>query len=248
MIEYVKENKWVIILISFIIINIVWMVYSHDTKKDVIQLDESSYSLEQKVYEENGENIIIGTKAQEVVQSLEILDKNNPITTSVTPPMIEEAEIQEVPIYICGEVKNPGVYYVSTHAIINDIVEKSGGFTDEANQMAVNLASQIVPNEKIIVPKIGEEIDKLIDSYDNRERIESSSVSLQATINQTPLINLNTATKEQLMALNGIGEMKAAAIIAYRQEKGAFSSVDELKNISGIGDKTFEKIKQFIIT
>lgn len=245
MIEYVKENKWVIILISFIIINIAWGIYSHDTKKDVIQLDESSYSLEQKVYEEN---IIIGTKAQEVIQSLETLDKNNPISASVMPPMIEEAEIEEVPIYICGEVKNPGVYYVSTHAIINDIVEKSGGFTDEANQMAVNLASQIVPNEKIIVPKIGEEIDKLIDSYDNRERIESSSVSPQATINQNPLINLNTATKEQLMTLNGIGEVKAAAIIAYRQEKGVFSSVDELKNISGIGDKTFEKIKQFITT
>lgn len=248
MIEYIKDKKWIIILIGFIIINIAWMVYNHDTKKDVIKLDKGSYSLEHEVYEENMENIIIGNEAQEVVQALEPLDKNSPIPESITSPMIEEVEMEEVPIYICGEVKNPGVYYVSTRAIINDIIEKSGGFTDEANPMAINLAGQIIPNEKIIVPRIGEEIDKSIDSYDNRERIESSSVSYQATISQTPLINLNTATKEQLMVLNGIGEVKADAIIAYRQEKGIFNSVDELKNISGIGDKTFEKIKQFITT
>lgn len=248
MIGYVKENKWVIILISFIVLNIGWMIYSHGMKKDVIQLEKSSHSLEQKVYEENGEDTIVDAKEKEVDQALEVLVKNDSISAEEMPSIIEVVEIEEVPIYICGEVNNPGVYYVSTHAIINDIIEKSGGFTDEANQMAINLASQIVPNEKIIVPKIGEEIDKLIDSYDNRERIESSSVSPQATISQSTLINLNTATKEQLMTLNGIGEVKAAAIIAYRQEKGVFNSVDEIKNISGIGDKTFEKIKQFITT
>lgn len=248
MIGYVKENKWVIILISFIVLNIGWMIYSHGMKKDVIQLEKSSHSLEQKVYEENGEDTIVDAKEKEVDQALEVLVKNDSISAEEMPSIIEVVEIEEVPIYICGEVNNPGVYYVSTHAIINDIIEKSGGFTDEANQMAINLASQIVPNEKIIVPKIGEEIDKLIDSYDNRERIESSSVSPQAAISQSTLINLNTATKEQLMTLNGIGEVKAAAIIAYRQEKGVFNSVDEIKNISGIGDKTFEKIKQFITT
>ena len=248
MIGYVKENRWIIILISFIVLNIGWMIYSHGTKKDVIQLEERSYSLDQKVYEENEVDTIGAAKEIEVDQLIEVLAKNNSISVYETPSMIEVVEIEEVPIYICGEVKNPGVYYVSTHAIINDIIEKSGGFTDEANQMAINLASQIVPNEKIIVPKIGEEIDKLIDSYDNRERIESSSVSPQATTSQSTLINLNTATKEQLMTLNGIGEVKAAAIIAYKQEKGMFNSVDEIKNISGIGDKTFEKIKQFITT
>ena len=62
------------------------------------------------------------------------------------------------------------------------------------------------------------------------------------------LVNINTATKEQLMTLNGIGAVKAEAIIAYRQEKGRFDSIDEIMQISGIGDKTFEKIKQFITT
>ena len=248
MITYIKENKWVIILIGFIVINIGWMVYSNGMNKDTIQLEGSIHTLEQEVCTEDREDKITDMEEKEVVQPVEILIDNDSIPTDVNPSTIEILEVEEVPIYICGEVKLPGVYYVPTDAIINDIIEICGGFTDEANQMAINLASSIVPNEKIIVPKIGEEIDKLMDSYDNRERIESSSVSSQATMSQSTLININTATKEELMTLNGIGEVKAVAIIDYRQEKGVFNSVDEIKNISGVGEKTFEKIKQFITT
>ena len=243
MTAYIKENKWIIILISFIIINIGWMVYSHEMNQDTIQLEKGDLILTQKEYEiseEIRQDKIISTEEKEVVQPIEVRDE----ATSI----IEMVEEVEVPVYICGEVRRPGVYYVPVHAIINDVIEKCGGFTDEADPIAINLASSIVPNEKIIVPKIGEEIDKLMDSYDNRERIESNFVLSQADRNQSILINLNTATKEQLMTLNGIGEVKAAAIVAYRQEKGMFNSVDEIKNISGIGEKTFEKIKQFITT
>lgn len=251
---YIKKNRWIIILISFIVINVGWMAYSRGMNKDIIQLGEKGIALEQKEYEENkevqeeSEDKRANTEGKEAASSLEVPDPNDTMSAEETTSYSTIAEVEEVPIYICGEVKAPGVYYVPTHAIINDVIEKGGGFTDEANQMAINLASQIVPNEKIIVPKVGEEIDKLMDSYDNRERIESNSVSSQAIISQNTLINLNTATKQQLMTLNGIGEVKAMAIIAYRQEKGIFSSVDEIKNISGIGGKTFEKIKQFITT
>ncbi len=247
MITYIKENKWAIILISFLAINIGWMIYSHKMNKDTIQLEESRYTLEQEVDEENSEDKIVNTEEKEAVQPVEVHTEKDSVSNDEVASTIE-LEVKEVPIYICGEVKMPGVYYMSTHAIINDVIKKCGGFTDDANQMAINLASAIVPNEKIIVPKMGEEIDKLMVSYENRERIESNSVSPQATMSQSTLININTATKEQLMTLNGIGEVKAIAIINYRQEKGVFNSVDEIKNISGIGEKTFEKIKQFITT
>lgn len=250
MITAIKKNKWIIILISFIVLNIGWMVYSNNVNKDSIQLENSSHSLALEVDEENIEEI---NQEKEVIQPIDVLDERYSIDQEkVTEPVeiveVEEVKVEEVPVYICGEVRVPGVYYVSAYAIINEVVEKSGGFTDTADQTAINLASPIVANEKIIVPKIGEEIDKLADSYDNRERIESSSVSLQTSESQSMLINLNTATKEQLMTLNGIGEVKAMAILAYRQEKGIFNSIDEIKNISGIGEKTFEKIRQFITT
>lgn len=250
MITVIKKNKWIIILISFIVLNIGWMVYSNNVNKDSIQLENSSHSLALEVDEENIEEI---NQEKEVIQPIDVLDERYSIDQEkVTEPVeiveVEEVKVEEVPVYICGEVRVPGVYYVSAYAIINEVVEKSGGFTDTADQTAINLASPIVANEKIIVPKIGEEIDKLADSYDNRERIESSSVSLQTSESQSMLINLNTATKEQLMTLNGIGEVKAMAILAYRQEKGIFNSIDEIKNISGIGEKTFEKIRQFITT
>lgn len=250
MITAIKKNKWIIILISFIVLNIGWMVYSNNVNKDSIQLENSSHSLALEVDEENREEI---NQEKEVIQPIDVLDERYSIDQEkVTEPVeiveVEEVKVEEVPVYICGEVRVPGVYYVSAYAIINEVVEKSGGFTDTADQTAINLASPIVANEKIIVPKIGEEIDKLADSYDNRERIESSSVSLQTSESQSMLINLNTATKEQLMTLNGIGEVKAMAILAYRQEKGIFNSIDEIKNISGIGEKTFEKIRQFITT
>lgn len=249
MISAIKKNKWTIILISFIVLNIGWTVYSNNVNKGSIQLEDSSHSLALEVDEENIEEI---NQEKEVIQPIDVLDERHLIEQEKVTEPVKIAEVkevvEEVPVYICGEVRVPGVYYVSAHAIINELIEKSGGFTDTADRTAINLASPIVANEKIIVPKIGEEIDKLADSYDNRERIESSSVSLQTSESQSMLINLNTATKEQLMTLNGIGEVKAMAILAYRQEKGIFNSIDEIKNISGIGEKTFEKIRQFITT
>lgn len=158
-----------------------------------------------------------------------------------------------VPIYICGEVENPGVYYVKTTAIVNEVIQLSGGFTASANQTAINLASPIVANEKIVIPKIGEEIDKLMDSYDNIGRYEASSqtksdgqTNKEQALATSGSININVAGKEQLMTLPGIGEVKAAAIIAYREEVGGFSSKEELKNVSGIGDKTYEKLETLI--
>lgn len=175
-------------------------------------------------------------------------------TTVASQPTTQTAE-SLVPIYICGEVQNPGVYYVKSTAIVNEVITLSGGFTASANQTAINLASPIIANEKIVIPKIGEEIDKLADSYDNIERPEASlqtrpdhKVNQKQALVNTSGININVASQEQLMTLPGIGEVKAAAIIAYREEVGGFSSKEELKNVSGIGDKTYEKLESLITT
>ena len=100
----------------------------------------------------------------------------------------------------------------------------------------------------------GEQIDKLIESYDNIEgnaEVPNNSDSNMSTIDyvadtHSTCVNINTASKEILMSLPGIGEVKATAIIAYRQEYGRFNTKEELKNVSGIGDKTYEKLAQLI--
>ncbi|WP_054742374.1 helix-hairpin-helix domain-containing protein [Cellulosilyticum ruminicola] len=144
-----------------------------------------------------------------------------------------------VPIYICGAVKNPDVYYIDSSAIIKDVVKMAGGFTQEANVQCINLAGQVTPNGKIIVPKIGEEIDKNLDSYEN---------SMSVNVNQTgESVNINTASIEELQQLQGIGEKKATAIKDYRDENGGFKAIEELTEVDGIGDKTFENIKDKVI-
>ena len=169
----------------------------------------------------------------------------------------QRATKEKVPIYICGAIKTPGVYYVWNDAIVNEVIECAGGMTEEADQRRINLARPIQAYEKIVVPIVGEEIDKLEDSYENRERIETietipNKASIESRLStskeEAGLININTATKEELMRLNGIGAAKAEAIIQYRQENGGFDTMDEMMQISGIGEKTFEKIKQFITT
>ncbi|MBQ1273837.1 MAG: helix-hairpin-helix domain-containing protein [Cellulosilyticum sp.] len=268
--EKVMQYKWIIMIICIIVLNIGWSLYSKQQSNNQFCIEEQTADSKEITQSKETTNSQEVTQSQEVVKvdgcnnNEKQLEENVDIVQSETPKeatkeditLVQAQEPKEVPIYICGEVLNPGVYYVSTNAIINDVIICSGGMTRQADATAINLASPIVPNEKIIIPKQGEEFDKSLDSYENRERIEtlpSSQLTSQpsksaSADSQNKLININTATKEELMTLNGVGEVKAEAIIVYRQENGAFESIDEMMQISGIGKKTFDKIKQFITT
>ena len=252
--EKVIKNKWVIAIMSIIILNLIWIQYSHTSLKRGILIEENEPST--KVIEIGKEE----DKVQEDI-SAEVLQERKQLSSQDQETQIDhnQEEVCEVPIYICGAIQKPGVYYVSKDAIINDVIIKGGGLTQEADATAINLACPIQAHEKIIIPKQGEKIDKFDDSYENRERIEmlpssqlipqpSEKADIVKNSENSELININIATKEELMTLSGIGEVKAEAIIVYRQENGEFKSIDEMKQISGIGEKTFDKIKQFITT
>lgn len=155
---------------------------------------------------------------------------------------------QQIPIYVCGEVNRPDVYYLDETTIIKEAIMAAGGFTEAADQEVWNLAMEIQKGEKIYVPKIGEEIDKTSDSYDNRvgevERcgeLADTSVS----IGDSP-ININKANAIELTSLPGIGTVIAQNIIDYRESNGEFKNVQDLTNVSRIGQKTLEKIKNYI--
>lgn len=129
-----------------------------------------------------------------------------------------------------GEVVQPGIYEIDTDSRIHDVIELAGGFSDEADQTHVNLAQKVQDEMMIIVPKIG----------------ESVSVTGTNTSADTGQVRINYATQEEIETLSGIGPSKAQAIIQFRDEHGFFNSVEDLLQISGIGEKTLENIKEDI--
>lgn len=144
-------------------------------------------------------------------------------------------------VHICGEVVFPGVYEVEEGSRVFQAVEKAGGFTPEAAEEYLNLAEPTADGMKIIVPSLEEVKDLELYSSSVQEQANKAQGDLTVSV-----VNLNTATREQLMTLAGIGESRAEDIIRYREEKGKFRSIEEIKNIPGIKDAVFEKIKDKI--
>lgn len=131
-----------------------------------------------------------------------------------------------------GAVNKPGVYQVDTSDRVQSVILKAGWQRTEADMTQVNLAQRLTDGQVLYVPIKGEQVPT---NFAN-EAVASSQTKTT--------INLNTATKEELQNLEGIGEKKADQILDYRQEHGGFKSIEELKSISGIGTKRFEAIKE----
>lgn len=146
-------------------------------------------------------------------------------------------------IYICGEVMMPGVYELPVDARICDAVEAAGGFTTEACQTYWNLAQGLTDGEMICVPTVEEAYERGLG--ENQEN-EIGSVSSESGITADGRVNINVATIEELMTLPGIGQTRAEQIVAYRQKNGSFSSIEEICKVSGIKDKTFQQLKEYI--
>lgn len=137
-------------------------------------------------------------------------------------------------VYVCGEVMQPGVYEVAEGARVCDVLELAGGLTESAAKEALNQAEPVMDGQMIKVPDEEAYLLQQTESADSAAEPEDGR------------INLNTASKEQLMMLSGIGASKAETILSYREEHGAFKSIEELMNIPGIKNGVFEKIKDNI--
>lgn len=138
-----------------------------------------------------------------------------------------------------GAVTHPGIYRLPGGSRVNEAVIAAGHETPEADMNQVNLAKQLVDAQVIYIPRKGE---KMPATFGGSEAGTVQSAGESGSEQQT-IVNLNTATKEQLCTINGIGDKKADLILQYRQQHGNFKSVDDLKNINGFGDKTVAKLK-----
>ena len=175
--------------------------------------------------------------------------------TMVNSQLTSSTRNGKIYVDVKGAVKKPGVYEVPANVRLNYVLARAGGVSDQADIDQVNLASQLTDQMIIYIPQIGE--DPTINSpvlVKNQTSV-SSEVTATTSVGEVGTeenadgakINLNTATKEQLMELTGIGDKKADQIIAYRNEQGGFKSIEDLKNVSGIGEKTFATISSRLI-
>jgi len=144
-------------------------------------------------------------------------------------------------VYVAGEVKKPDVYELDDGAIVKDAVVLAGGFTDNADTISINLAKKLSDGEEIIV------YSKVTYASGSTGTV-SNAINTNSSANRTGKVNINTASKDELMTLSGIGEVKAQAIIDYRTKNGPFRDIHDIVNVSGIGEKTFENIKDSITT
>ena len=205
------------------------------------------------------------------IYSIKISNKNNDILCENNEGIDNNAEvalnneIKKMYVDIKGAVKKPGVYQVNEENIINDVINLAGGLLDKAYVENINLSKK-VQDELVIYVYTKNEIKKnnlqenqtcssnnyiitectenkvsIITSNENNENNENNNSSVSSS-----LININIASIEELTTLPGIGESKAQNIINYREENGYFKTIDEIKNVNGIGEATFDQLKKYI--
>lgn len=144
----------------------------------------------------------------------------------------ENRHDEKIFVDVKGAVKHPGVFETTKDKRVKDLIEEAGGLLDDADTATLNLSQKVKDQMVIYVLKHGEKPKQISDG--------GSSSS------NTDVININTANKEQLMKISGVGKTKAEAIISYREKNGDFKKKEDITKVHGIGKATFEKIKDKI--
>lgn len=165
-----------------------------------------------------------------IVQDVENVVSNEEI--------VEEKEY--IKIHIAGQVKIPGIIELEYGARISDAIEKAGGLTEFASLKNVNLAYKLEDGQKLYIPTTEEDVESVL--MENGENIiQNTNLS-----GKSKMININKANESELEEIPGVGPSMASKIVNYRKENGEFKSIEDLKNISGIGEKKFEAMREYI--
>ncbi|HEL2050674.1 TPA: helix-hairpin-helix domain-containing protein [Streptococcus suis] len=173
-----------------------------------------------------------------------LTDFSQPQQSSSSQEQLEEVSTEEseepsqLVVDVKGAVAKPGIYYLDAGSRVNDAVEAAGGLTSQADPKSINLAQKLSDEAVVYVASKDEKISVVAST--------TASSAMSSEEKNTSLVNLNTATEADLQTISGIGAKRATDIIAYREANGGFKSVDDLNNVSGIGDKTMESIRPYV--
>lgn len=168
---------------------------------------------------------------QDGQEGTDIPEMSVTLSESVSEQETTAEESGKIFVEICGSVNNPGVYEVLQDSRVYQVIELAGGLSENAMGKAVNQAAYVNDGQQIYIPSVDE------------AAAQNGNVSDSTT---TKLVNINSAEKEELMSLPGIGESKALAVISYRENNERFEKIEDIMNVSGIKEAAFNKIKELI--
>ena len=215
-----KEQKIIFFILLSIMLGVIfYYIYS------TIYSNSSTYVLSNTNYIEN-----------------DLVENNNSNIVS-DHTISQDINNDKIIVYVCGAVKESKVISLNENSRICDAIDAVGGLTKEADLTNINLAYILEDGEKIYIPKKGEEVEDESSSSSSTSQVPSSTSS---SIKSNLKININKATQTELETIPGIGPSTALKILDYREKNGNFSKIEDIKNVSGIGDAKYEKMKNYI--
>lgn len=190
--------------------------------------------------------IIYYSQIVKITEEFDIDEQNLEIVENKTEEKTEDIDqVAKIIVHVSGAVKQEGIVELEENSRVADAIELAGGVTENAYMKDVNLAELLEDGMKIYIPS-KEEVENQKESGNYVGNTNTSNKNTTDKNDLNTKVNINTATKEELDTLPGIGESTANKIINYREENGKFKSIEEIKEVSGIGDSKFEQIKDLI--
>ena len=220
-----KKQIGVIAFLFFIVVTGVIYYKLNITSKDELLIEDVLQ--ENAIVSKDSDNMKDETDNKESFSNGQVVDQNNNSSLNEN----------KIFVHVCGEVNNPGVYELDDSSRVVDAIRSAGGLTKDADSVSVNQAKTLKDSEQVYIPKQGE----------NTKHVENNATENEGDIDEGGKININSATKEELMSLPGIGEAKACKIIDYRESEGSFSKIEDIMKITGIKEGLFKKISEYII-
>lgn len=243
--NFSKKQKTIVAIILCIIIGIVYYYFlNKDSDFNFISTEEADLNAHMDTTKE---------KSDKDMEALNKSSEDGEISSSIN-------EAENIIVHISGAVINEGIVQLKNNSRVSDAIEKAGGLKEDANIKDINLAYKLEDGMKVYIPNNAEQEEKENKNSTSTQSVETSKMSDYITTSSEKQneqkfynsvkdikVNINTATQTELETLPGIGPSTALKIINYRKEKGNFTSIEDIKDVSGIGDAKFEGIKDFIV-
>lgn len=267
-----NKNVWIILIVVFLIV--LYIVTENILNNNNLEIEQDNEDEIISNQENTNENIEINLTEESVneIEEENIAESESTHETQNTQEIQDEQEDKQIYknaennekiyVYITGEVNNPGVVLLNSGSRIVDAIEAAGGVTNKANISKVNLVYVLQDGMKVNIPnntdlKNNENFEYItMSSGDEKNDANTGNSSTTITSENSSsnnesafkisIVNINTATQTELETLPGIGPSLALRIVNYRKENGKFSSIEDIKNVSGIGEAKYEDIKNYI--